>query len=191
MSSNISVRSFTDPDKFEETSLHAAMETRCNSLLTSFVPTWWLPNGHLKTIYNVVGKLLRTDRLNIQSKKETGLDFTPSDLSRTMDDAPSIVVAHVLTGGFYKLFLRAVVALACKLIGDGGLGYLGYRGNSISDRCIGASVPITSPRFYIADHTDDLRQTLIYIAKKDPRSPLFGLGFSLGAKVMTRYIEKI
>jgi len=52
----------------------------------------------------------------------------------------------------------------------------------------GAGVPVTSPRLYTAGHTDDLRQALIYISDKYPRAPLLGLGFSLGANIMTRYL---
>lgn len=53
---------------------------------------------------------------------------------------------------------------------------------------LGAGVPVTSPRLYTAGHTDDLRQALIYISNKYPRAPLLGLGFSLGANIMTRYL---
>jgi predicted alpha/beta-fold hydrolase len=52
----------------------------------------------------------------------------------------------------------------------------------------GAGVPVTSPRLYTAGHTDDLRQALIYISNKYPHAPLLGLGFSLGANLMTRYL---
>ncbi len=54
----------------------------------------------------------------------------------------------------------------------------------------GAEVPITSPQLYSAGHTDDLRQSLIYISHLFPEAPLLGIGFSLGANVMTRYIAE-
>jgi uncharacterized protein len=54
----------------------------------------------------------------------------------------------------------------------------------------GAGVPVTSPQLYSAGHTDDLRQALIYITKRYPRAPLLGIGFSLGANVLTRYIAE-
>lgn len=54
----------------------------------------------------------------------------------------------------------------------------------------GAGVPLTSPQFYSAGYTDDLRQALIYITKLYPRAPLLGLGYSLGANVMTRYLAE-
>lgn len=49
-------------------------------------------------------------------------------------------------------------------------------------------MPITSPLLYSAGHTDDTRQALMYIAHEFPDAPLLGLGFSLGANVLTRYL---
>ena len=54
----------------------------------------------------------------------------------------------------------------------------------------GAGVPMTSGQLYSAGHTDDLRQALIYIAERYPNAPLLGLGFSLGANVIVRYLAE-
>ncbi len=53
---------------------------------------------------------------------------------------------------------------------------------------LGAGVPITSPLLYSAGHTDDTRQALRYIAYLYPDAPILGIGFSLGANVLTRYL---
>jgi predicted alpha/beta-fold hydrolase len=52
----------------------------------------------------------------------------------------------------------------------------------------GAGVPITNPLFYSAGHTDDTRNALMYVASRYPKARLLGLGFSLGANVITRYL---
>lgn len=49
---------------------------------------------------------------------------------------------------------------------------------------------MTTPLFYSAGHTDDTRQALMYVAQKYPKAPLLGLGFSLGANVLTRYLAE-
>lgn len=54
----------------------------------------------------------------------------------------------------------------------------------------GAGVPMTSPQLYSAGHTDDIRVAVMYIAKKYPRARLLGIGFSLGANVLTRYLAE-
>ncbi|KAJ7494803.1 Alpha/Beta hydrolase protein [Mycena galericulata] len=102
------------------------------------------------------------------------------------DDTPIIVVQHGLTGGSHEPYVRAILAPACTPVRKGGLGYravvVNFRG------CSG--VPITSPKFYTAAHTDDLRQALMYLAFKCPRAPLLGLGFSIGANIMARYLAE-
>jgi predicted alpha/beta-fold hydrolase len=52
----------------------------------------------------------------------------------------------------------------------------------------GAGTPITSPQLYSAYHTDDLRQALIYLRSVYPRASFHGIGFSLGANVLCRYL---
>jgi predicted alpha/beta-fold hydrolase len=54
----------------------------------------------------------------------------------------------------------------------------------------GAGVPLTSPQLYSSCHTDDIRQALLYISHRYPRALLLGLGFSLGANVLTRYVAE-
>jgi predicted alpha/beta-fold hydrolase len=54
----------------------------------------------------------------------------------------------------------------------------------------GAGVPLTTPQLYSGGHTDDLRQALFYIAQTFPEAPLLGLGFSLGANVLVKYLAE-
>ncbi|KAF7440481.1 hypothetical protein PC9H_000826 [Pleurotus ostreatus] len=173
-------------------SLRNLLETKCPSLFEPFVPSWWLFNGHLQTIYCVLGDFTKTDKviydrkyLRLQDGGTLGLDFAPSHAS-VREDAPVIVVLHGLTGGSYESYVRCIVHPACTPEAEGGLGYravvVNFRG------C--ANVPITSQQLYSAGHTDDIRLALMYISKLYPKAPLLGLGFSLGSNVMTRYIAE-
>lgn len=49
---------------------------------------------------------------------------------------------------------------------------------------------MTSPQLYSAGYTGDLRVALLYIQQRYPNARLLGLGFSLGANVLTRYIAE-
>lgn len=51
-------------------------------------------------------------------------------------------------------------------------------------------MPLTSPQLYSALYTDDIRVAVMYIHKQYPRAPLIGIGFSLGANVLTRYLAE-
>ncbi|KAJ7905470.1 Alpha/Beta hydrolase protein [Mycena olivaceomarginata] len=174
-------------------SLANLVETRCPTLLSKFNPIWWLFSGHLQTIFCVLGDFSKTDRLRynrqlirLEEGGTLGLDFAPADDSELRDDTPIVVVLHGLTGGSYESYVRSILVPATKPVEEGGLGYravvVNYRG------CAG--VPVTSPQFYSAGHTGDIRQALVYISQLYPRAPLLGLGFSLGANVLTRYLAE-
>lgn len=136
------------------------------------------------------------------------------------DNTPVIVVLHGLTGGAfrsrgssyqlmqlagsYESYVRSILSPACAPIDKGGLAYravvVNFRGcmslsssplsQVLSNYHPGAGVPITSPQLYSAGYTDDIRQALLFITKLYPHAPLLGLGFSLGANIMTRYIAE-
>ncbi|KAH0583899.1 hypothetical protein H2248_009492 [Termitomyces sp. 'cryptogamus'] len=189
----LSARKSKDSDETEEISFRTLVESRCPSLFTQFHPIWWLSNGHFQTIYCVLGDFSKRDKmwynrtyLRLGDGGTLGLDFAPADDTELRDDTPIIIVKHGLTGGSYEPYVRAVLSHACAPAEKGGLGFravvVNFRG------CAG--VPITSPQLYSAGHTDDLRQAVFYIAHKYPNAPLLGLGFSLGANVLTRYLAE-
>ncbi|KAJ4479033.1 Alpha/Beta hydrolase protein [Lentinula aciculospora] len=173
-------------------SLSKLVEEHCPSLRKEFNPPWWLNNGHLQTLFSVAGDFTNIDKviyertyLRLMDGGTLGLDFTPPG-NTFPDDAPIIVVCHGLTGGSYEAYVRAVLAPACAPVSEGGLGYravvVNFRG------CAG--VPVTSKQLYSAGWTDDLRMATIYLAHTYPRAPQLGLGFSLGANVMVRYLAE-
>lgn len=172
-------------------SLQEFVEKRCPSLHSKFHPVWWLPSGHHQTLYCVMGDFSQRDKvvykrtlLRLKDGGTIGLDFT--DGGHVTPETPIVVVMHGLTGGSYESYVRAILSPTCLPISEGGLGYravvVNFRG------CAG--VPVTSPQLYSAGHTDDLRQAVFYISVLFPKAPLLGLGFSLGANVMTRYIAE-
>ncbi|KII88545.1 hypothetical protein PLICRDRAFT_111152 [Plicaturopsis crispa FD-325 SS-3] len=185
----------TDEEEVEQTSLRAFVEQRCPSLHNEFKPAWWLFNGHLQTGWCVVGDFSKVDKVVYERKcirlvdgGTLGLDFTPpfEEQRHMKEDTPVIVVLHGLTGGSYEAYVRAILAPACRPVAEGGLGYravvVNFRG------CAG--VPITSPQLYSAGHTDDIRQALFYITKRYPNAPFLGVGFSLGANVLVKYLAE-
>ncbi|KAI0798050.1 AB-hydrolase YheT [Abortiporus biennis] len=190
----VTVRRSLGSKELEQVSLRSFVQSRCTSLLQPFRPAWWLPTGHLQTAYCVVGDFSQIDKveydrtlLRTLDGGTIGLDFTPPTAEDTYPpDTPVIVVLHGLTGGSHESYVRSILAPACTPVEKGGLGYravvMNFRG------CAG--VPMTSPQLYSGGHTDDIRVSLMYIAKKYPQAPLHGIGFSLGANVLTRYLAQ-
>ncbi len=94
----------------------------------------------------------------------------------SLDSKPMLVMLHGLSGGSHELYLRHVLA---PLVGDGGWEACVI----ISRGCSGTRV--TTSVLYNARATWDVRQTVRWLRKTFPNRTLFGIGFSLGANIMT------
>lgn len=113
-----------------------------------------------------------------------------------------MIVAHGLTGGSHESYVRNIVEWVVRPKEQGGLGGRGVVANvslfqtrdrqyvdAISSQyraCAGT--PLTSPQYYSAGYTGDYHTVVNYVHSRYPQSPLLGLGFSLGASVLARYM---
>ncbi|KAF9653105.1 AB-hydrolase YheT [Thelephora ganbajun] len=173
--------------------MDAFVSKSCPSLYQPYNPPHWMHNGHVQTAYCVVGDFTKVDKIVYHRKLlravdggTLGLDFTPPHDEDVPDHAPIIVVTHGLTGGSHESYVRAILAPAVTPKSEGGLG---FRGIVVNFRgCAG--VPITSPQLYSAGHTEDYRAAILYVRTRYPKAPLLGIGFSLGANVITRYVAE-
>jgi hypothetical protein len=93
------------------------------------------------------------------------------------DSKPMLVTLHGLSGGSHELYLRHVLA---PLISEEG----GWEACVVNSRGCAMS-KITSSVLYNARSTWDVRQTVRWLRKQFPNRPLYGIGFSLGANILT------
>lgn len=96
------------------------------------------------------------------------------------DSKPMIVALHGLSGGSYELYLRHVLA---PLVTEEG----GWEACVVNSRGC-ANSKITTPVLFNARATWDVRQTVKWLREKFPNRPLYGVGFSLGANILTNYL---
>ena len=104
--------------------------------------------------------------------------FTEDELAAMgSDDArPMLVVLHGLSGGSHEVYLRHAIA---PLLESGR-----WEGCVVNSRGCARS-KITTGILYNARATWDVRQVVRWLRAKYPNRPLFGLGFSLGACILT------
>ncbi|KAI1498535.1 Alpha/Beta hydrolase protein [Biscogniauxia marginata] len=95
------------------------------------------------------------------------------------DERPMLVVLHGLSGGSHEVYLRHAIA---PLI-EGGQ----WEACVVNSRGCAKS-KITTGLLYNARATWDTRQVIKWLRDKYPNRPLFGLGFSLGACILTNYL---
>merc|ERR1719454_2779237 len=63
----------------------------------------------------------------------------------------------------------------------------GYR--CVAFNCRGTSdSPLTTPQFYSASFTGDVRAVVDELATRWPGAPLFAVGWSLGANILTNFL---
>jgi len=107
--------------------------------------------------------------------------FTDAEFENVglLDSRPMLVALHGLSGGSYEVYLKHVLA-----------PLVGAEGEKIWEACVinsrGCAMhKITSPILFNARATWDCRQTVKWLRKTFPNRPLFGIGFSLGANILT------
>ncbi|ORY71617.1 hydrolase, alpha/beta fold family [Pseudomassariella vexata] len=95
------------------------------------------------------------------------------------DSRPMLVVLHGLSGGSHEVYLRYAIA---PLLESGA-----WEACVVNSRGCAKS-KITSGLLYNARATWDVRQTVKWLRETFPNRPLFGIGFSLGACILTNYL---
>lgn len=100
----------------------------------------------------------------------------------TEDTRPMLVALHGLSGGSHEVYLRAM--LHGLLAGPGGDEWeacvINARGCAMSS--------ISSKQLFNARWTADLREVVKFLRKTFPNRPLYAIGFSLGANILTNYL---
>ncbi|KAF3770769.1 AB-hydrolase YheT [Cryphonectria parasitica EP155] len=166
-------------------------------------------NGHLQTMWTAVGKAAphiyyRRQIFESNHANYTGtfaVDFTmPAhqdhddklpprtayfkdghfEAMGSDDSRPMLIVLHGLSGGSYEIYLRHCIA---PLVLDNG----GWDSCVVNARGC-ANSEVTSGVLFNARATWDVRQVVRWAKKTFPNRPLFGLGFSLGANIMTNFV---
>jgi len=205
----ISKRKYWHAPKTLNVKFKNGQTTSFAELCKSVVPTCrlnpFLFNGHLQTIWTVFKKehipiyykrhIFENDEATYTGEFSVDFVTTPYEGSdsrlppRTtyytdeefekigsLDTRPMLVMLHGLKGGSHEIYIRHVLA---PLVGDGG-----WEACVVNSRGCSNS-KITSTVLYNARATWDIRYTVKWLRKIYPNRPLFGIGFSLGANIIT------
>jgi predicted alpha/beta-fold hydrolase len=95
---------------------------------------------------------------------------------RKEDNRPMLICLHGLSGGSHEVYLRHVVAPVTAA---------GWECCVINAR--GCALSKITPQLFNARATWDVRQTIEWLRETFPNRPLYGIGFSLGANILTNY----
>ncbi|KAA1474448.1 AB-hydrolase YheT [Dentipellis sp. KUC8613] len=156
----------------------------------AFSPVLWLFGGHAQTIYTSMSDDLEVDEIEyertlirLSDGGTLAIDVVPSDSTSSNATSPVLLVTHGLTGGSHEAYVRAAIKHLTSLRLDCGVTFaivvLNSRGCN--------QTPVTSPKLSHAGVTDDIRHAILWISASFPTSPIYGLGFSVGANTLTKY----
>ena len=87
------------------------------------------------------------------------------------------------------LRILQAIALLAEVSRSRDAGGLGFRSVVINPRGCG-DVPLRTPRMS-GGGPEDLRSALLFIRQQYPHAPLYGVGFSLGAIILTKYLVQL
>ncbi len=140
---------------------------------------WWLPGGHLQTLYPV---LLRRGAPMDYRRERWELadgDFIDADWVDTAPAAaPVVVVFHGLEGGSQSVYARDLMRRARAHGWRGVVPH--FRG------CSGA--PNRLPRAYFAGDSAEIETILTRIHTHFPTAPLYAVGVSLGGNALLKWL---
>jgi len=171
---------------YSETPFHKYIVNSCPHLHKTYYPPIWMFNSHLQ---GALGLVLR-EKLNFSFKTEivktkdgSSLILNFSYAPNPSDTTPIVLILPGVTGGCDKPYISHLVSEANKrnyhavvLILPGCI----IKGDEIN-MC-------TAPRFYSPLETSDVQTAIDYILRVLPNSPLIGVGHSMGAAMLVKYL---
>jgi predicted alpha/beta-fold hydrolase len=148
---------------------------------SAFRPHPLLRNPHLQTLAPALLRPTPPLPMRIERRELPDGDFIDlgwAEASRAAANAPLVLLLHGLTGGFESKYLRGT---ARRLIARG------WRCVALQFRGAGAE-PNRLPRWYHHGETEDLRELLLELRRREPATALYAVGWSLGANVLLKYL---
>ncbi len=163
--------------------IDAANPTPCPETknLTTFRAPWWLPGGHLQTIYTA--KIAPRPKVPFHRQRwlTPDGDFIDVDRINGLPDKPLLLLFHGMEGSSNSSYATAIMS---------HIQHLGW--SSIIPHFRSCSGELNhAPRFY---HCADYHEADWIIRRihqeKHPDSPLYAMGVSLGGNVLMHWLAQ-
>ncbi|KAK9093842.1 hypothetical protein Scep_025311 [Stephania cephalantha] len=106
------------------------------------------------------------------------IDWAAGDDVRLPADTPVLILMHGLSGGSGDSYVKHMFAEARR----NGWRVVAYNGRG------GGGSPVTTPQFYSASYTEDIRMVVKHVKTLYPSANVYAVGWSLGGNILVRYL---
>lgn len=145
--------------------------------ISPFKPAWWLPGPHLQTLWPTLCRKKPKDLILERERFELP-DGDFLDLDWAGEKGPIVLILHGLEGSVNSSYaqgmLQAIVDNEWRAL------FMHFRG------CSGE--PNRLIRAYHSGETQDLSRVVQHIRKREPKTSLAAVGFSLGGNVLLKWL---
>ena len=152
----------------------------------TFSPAWWLPGPHLQTAWGRVARSRRQVAFVREILETPDGDELVLDHVEGPAGSPRLIALHGLEGSSYSVYVQGFLAAAARL---------GWRGTALNFRScardparLSRMLPNRRPRLYHSGETSDLDFVVRTLAAREPGTPLFAAGASLGGNVLLKWL---
>ena len=157
--------------------------------LPRFTPAWWLPGAHLQTLW------VRLGPRRIHGAFQREVLTTPDDDDLILDHtagvagSPRVLLLHGLEGSAHSPHTARLVGLVARAGWRSTV--LNFRSCARDPADLRQRLPNRRPRLYHSGETGDLDFVVRTLAAREPQTPLYGLGFSLGGNVLLKWLGEV
>ncbi|KAJ2745983.1 hypothetical protein GGI20_001747 [Coemansia sp. BCRC 34301] len=175
------------------TALLDVINAECPSLAggsatARFVPTMALPTADFQTCFSAISERFGRKSI-VEYERELittsdggtiGLDWSPPFSQMPDDKRPIVLLSPGLSGGSQEIYVQATVKRLTSEPYNLRTVVVNFRG------CAG--VKVTTPVLYNGGLTSDYGFAVDHVHSRFPDSKLVGIGYSLGANLVTKYV---
>src|SRR5579863_2860821 len=150
---------------------------------------WWLPGATAQTIWARLARsrhLVRFEREVLTTEDDDDLVL---DHAAGPAGAPRILLWHGLEGSAYSLHTQGLAVQAARV--GWGCTVLNFRSCARDPAQISRRLPNRRPRLYHSGDTADLDFAVRSLIAREPRVPIYAVGFSLGGNVLLKWLGEV
>ncbi len=147
---------------------------------------WWLPGAHLQTVWARIARSRHVVGFSREVLVTDDDDDLVLDHLAGPPGTPRVLLLHGLEGSAYSLHTQGLAQLVARAGWRGTV--LNFRSCARDPARIRRRLRNRRARLYHAGEIDDLGLVVRTLAAREPETPLYAIGFSLGGNVLLKWL---